>query len=101
MQEAKEPTVSRASLDQGEPPAKTDRLVQRENKGCPVSVFPASRARRASAVCASRPRLAVDLPASKCLREREASQAKPALRGPPDHQGSGPRANRARLVFLV
>lgn len=101
MLAVKELMGSRENPDQEAPVARMDRKVQRENKGCLVLVFPASRVRGASAACVSRQKLAADLRASKCLREQEANQVNQALQGHLDHRVSGLMENRARQVWLV
>lgn len=100
-QAPKELMVSRENLDRGDPVARMDRKAQRESKDCLVLVFLALRVRRASAVCASRLRLAADLRALNCLMECEASVANQAFQVHQDLQVSELRANRALQDLLV
>lgn len=81
--------------------ARMGREAQRENKGCLGLVFLVLGVRRASVVCASRPRSVADPPASNCLTEQEASQAYQALQVHPDLQVSELMANGACQVLLV
>lgn len=78
-----------------------DREAQRESKGCLVLVFLVLGVRRASVVCASRPRSVADPPATNCLTEQAASKANQALQVHPDHQVSELMANGAHQVLLV
>lgn len=66
-----------------------------------VLVFQEKRARRASVVCASRQRLAVDPLASNCLREQQANQVNQVLQDHLELQVLGLMANRAHQVCLV
>lgn len=93
--------VSRENLDPEGQVARMDKVAQRESRGCLVLVFLALRVRRASVVCASRPRWVADRPASKCQREREASPASQALQVRPDLQVSELKANRVHQDLLV
>lgn len=101
MQAAEELPVSRGSRDQRDPVARLDRKALRESKDRLVLVKLGPRAKRASVVSASRPRLVADPPATKCLTEFEATQAHRASKVQLDLQVREPRADRAHEDLLV